>query len=190
MPGDSRSPKGIMTPRISPPFSNRGSRKCHVNVAGMRQMPIVLIRLRAYDYREAHTSGDSIPRNCSQLSSLSPAAKCQHDDGPCHQECSKTHADGEDKHGHQTEILHIPDDVPRLQKIELAKYHIGEDNKPTYAGHEDETTGDKAERRYKFGWRSRGEDRGWWRKEGQNIGYSSGECKADKESAPLLVDHC
>jgi hypothetical protein len=47
-------------------------------------------------------------------------------------------------------------------------------HKPTYAGHEDETTGDKAERWYKFGWRSRGEDRGWWRKEEQNIGYSSG----------------
>lgn len=31
-------------------------------------------------------------------------------------------------------------------KMELAKYHIGRGHKPTYAGHEDETTGDKAER--------------------------------------------
>jgi hypothetical protein len=111
-----RGAQGYHDAKNKPSIFQSWSRKCHVNVAGMRQTPIVFIRLRAYDCREAHTSGDSIPRNCSQPSLLSPAAKCQHDDGPRHHECSKTHADGEDKHGHQIEILHIPDDVPCLQK--------------------------------------------------------------------------
>jgi hypothetical protein len=125
MPRDPRSPKGIMMLRTSPPFPIVVGKRC-VNTAGVRQMPVVFIRLCAYGICEACTSGDSIPRNCSQLSSLSPAAKCHHDDGPCHQECSKSHADGEEKHGHQVEILHIPDNVPCLQNG-VSKYHIGED---------------------------------------------------------------
>jgi hypothetical protein len=59
-------------------------------------------------------------------------------------------------------------------KMELAKTIPEEDSKLTYTSHEDETTGDKAERRYKFGWRARGEDRGWWGKEEQKVGYGSG----------------
>jgi hypothetical protein len=125
MPGDPRSPKGIMTLRTSSPFPivvGKGLckyRQCASNADSVYQV------MRLW-YCEACTSGDSIPRNCSQLSSLSPAAKCHHDDGPCHQECSKSHADGEEKHGHQVEILHIPDNVPCLQNG-VSKYHIGED---------------------------------------------------------------
>ena len=130
--------------RTSPPFLIVGKKVLckHRRYASNADRVYQVMRLW---YCEARTSGDSIPRNCSQLSSLSPAAKCQYDDGPCHQECSKPHADGEEKHGHQIEILHIPDNVPCLQNG-VSKYYTGEDNKLTYTSHEDETTRDKAER--------------------------------------------
>jgi hypothetical protein len=57
-----------------------------------------------------HSESESSP----QLSSLGPATNGQHDDGPCHDERGKSHADCEDEHCHQVVGIQVMYNVAGL----------------------------------------------------------------------------